>query len=193
MADTPPPQLLPPSGKAGHDIRRILLMFVSVIWTGVILSIASEKWGQGFPLWAFILLCAIGVVPILYLVWTAEPINKCHRLIYSHPKMSLLILVLGGAVFGGGIGAWLWWVAYRQQPPASIQDQPATQAAPPAPTPQTTATPTPQPLRAEAAPSSSPQPANKPRTKRPNRKASPPNYTEDILLGRKKGPPANER
>jgi len=111
--------------------------------------------------------------------------------------LSYLVVALIGAFI-----AVVYWVGinvaysklFRSEDPAV-----SVQTATPMPTvqPQLTTTPTPQPTQQpqqlETATGSNAMPARQAHAQHPRRKAVAPNYTEDILLGRKKGPPVNEK
>ncbi len=143
------------SAKINHSIRLPVLP-IAITAGSVIVNIAYEKWAAGVPNWLFIILCIVTLSLWFYWAWTHETIKRWHRLIYTHPIMSFTIMVIIGACAGGGIGALLWWSAYRQQPAVSTINQgnlsPPTPSPASLPTKEASVALTPRPTQSEQRP-----------------------------------------
>jgi outer membrane biosynthesis protein TonB len=146
-------------------------------------AIRLTRWG-----WLLLLLYAT------YLLLTEKSVKgaavRLHTKRGGLGVLSYIVVALLGATL-----AVIYWAAinrvyarmFRVQA-ASTQVTPSALTAQPPPTTTPLPQPTPQPRQTESAKIDNSQPAHQAQSQRTRRKKPTPNDTEDILLGRKKGP-----
>lgn len=69
------------------------------------------------------------VIPLLYFIyhlWTHEGVKKRRHLVYTYPVVSLIVLMLTGALIGGGVGFVAWWTTFRQPESSTSPAQTST-------------------------------------------------------------------
>lgn len=100
----------------------------------LVLNLVLQKgWLDSVPDPLVGILCVIPLLLCVYGLWHNPAIQRFLRLLYNRkPKMLLALLIIFGAVLGGGIGGFAWWTINRQERPAASAEQnpPSTKAAP---------------------------------------------------------------
>lgn len=105
------PDSLSPEGSnyKTHRLKQRLAFGGAGVTATILIGIATQKWGTDVPNWLLLVLCLIPFYLFLYWLWTLETVTKHRRrLVYTYPRMMLIIMIIVGALLGGVFGALLW-------------------------------------------------------------------------------------
>jgi hypothetical protein len=103
-----------------HAKVRVILFSFGCGGLSVGFALAQQKgWLDWVPDPVVGLLIVLPLLALIYYLWTHEGVKKRRYLIYTHPVMSLIILIAIGASIGGGVGFIAWWTTFRQGNPST--------------------------------------------------------------------------
>lgn len=98
----------------GARIRPYVLPVVSTLMAGIS-NVINQKYGTLVSDWLILLIFYMAVGLWFYWAWHTERIGRLRAwLLYTYPRMFLIVLIVGGAIVGAAAGVGLW-VANRNE------------------------------------------------------------------------------
>jgi hypothetical protein len=137
MSSNPTPSNNQQNENTKSGIILSVVSALALLGGGAMMNVTYEKYAEWIPDWWVILLWTI-----LACTWFYWGIKKYRHLIYTHPRMSFLAMIIVGGIIGSSFGGLIWWKVFREPEVAQIPTvQPESTEKPDFPVEQFTLTP----------------------------------------------------